>query len=280
MKCNRRDFLAAAGLSLLTASAGAEIKFLQKLKPDLKKLKSKVFSGSGNFTFAAINDLHMLDAKSTSLLNRAVLQIKADESIKFVTVLGDVASDGRLEEFRLAKQCLDKLEKPYFCIPGNHDCTPGTSDPYANFRSVFGNTQWEYSDEGWLVIGLDTSAPGQVDGIVSPERLDWLKEVIRHTAKSRPIALMAHHPFNPSTKGKRVSNADEVLGLFSGMNLKLVAGGHYHGNQAEVKDGILFLTTACCASSRDNHDGTKEKGYRRFTIAKEAIEHQFVPVNE
>lgn len=287
MKFNRRDFLGLAAALGVSAAAEAEITFLKKLKPkfldkikppSLKKLDPKFLHAPGRFTFVAINDIHLADAKSTGLINRAIDQIKADNEVKFVVVLGDITSSGQVEEFRLAKQSLDRLDKPYFCIPGNHDCTPGTADPLANFRAACGEPQWVQKDKGWTLIGLDTSEPGQVDGTVSPERIAWLQKVLEHTSESRPIALFTHHPLNPSTKGDRLKNADEVLGLFKGHALKLVASGHFHGNQAEVKDGALFMTTACCASSRGNHDNTKEKGYARIVFNKDQVDHQFVEV--
>lgn len=277
MKFSRREFLGTAGLLALASSAQAEWKLLKKLKPNLSKLKPKFIGAPGTISFAAINDIHALDAKSVSLLNHAIKEIKADKNLEFVAVLGDISSDGRLEEFRLAKQCLDKLEKPWYAIPGNHDLTPNVADPYANYKRLMGETQWTETAAGWRFIGLDTSVAGEVEGTVSPERIEWLQNILKHTGKDQPIALFTHHPLNPNTKS-RLTNADEVLGLFSGHHLRLVASGHFHGNQTEEKDGTLFITTACCASSRENHDGTKEKGYLRVDIKKDAVEHNFVVV--
>jgi len=271
MKFSRREFLGAAGLLAMASSAQAEWKLLKKLTP-------KFLGAPGTLSFAAINDIHITDAKSASLLSHAVKGIKADKNIEFVVVLGDVSSEGRLDEFRLAKQCLDKLEKPWHAIPGNHDLTANVADPYANYKRFMGDTQWTKDEAGWQFIGLDTCAAGAVEGTVSPAGIEWLKDALKHTGKDRPIALFTHHPLNPSSKDNRLTNADEVLGLFSGHHLRLVASGHFHGNQAEEKEGVLFITTACCASSRENHDKTTEKGYLRVDIKKDAVEHSFVVV--
>ena len=76
------------------------------------------------------------------------------------------------------------------------------------------------------------------------------------------------------------SGAGESTGdmVFAGHNLKFVAAGHYHGNQVEEHNGVLFTTTACCSTTRDNFDETPEKGYRLFHVTKDAIETEFVAV--
>ncbi|MBI2432234.1 MAG: metallophosphoesterase [Candidatus Hydrogenedentes bacterium] len=182
-----------------------------------------------------------------------------------------------MQEMGLAQQSLDKLTRPYFCVPGNHDVTPGSENIYANYEQAFGDRQWEKDNLArWMFLGLDTCEGTASDVTVSPDRIEWLQQQLKKIGKDRPIALATHHPFNPSTKAYRVRNAEELLGLFAGHNLKLVMSGHFHGNQVEERDGVLFTTTACCSSTRDNHDGTAEKGFRLFHVDAESITHEFV----
>ena len=271
MKLSRRQFIGLSSLLGLSSCAKMKPKGLANFVP---------FTGEkGPLVFAAVNDLHVLDAKSTAIVNRAVKQINEDPEIAFTVILGDIATEGRLQELRLALQCFDKLEKPWFAVPGNHDVHTSSEDPYVNYSQTFGDTQWSNEDEGWLFIGLDTCNGSASDVTVPPERIDWLRGVLKRTHHERPIALFTHHPFNPHTKAYRVANADEVIDVFKTHKLKLVASGHYHGNQAEVRDGILFTTTACCSSTRGNFDKTEEKGYRRFSLDGDAIEHAFVEVH-
>ena len=60
--------------------------------------------------------------------------------------------------------------------------------------------------------------------------------------------------------------------------LRIAAAGHWHGNQEETRDGVLFTTTACCTSTRNNFDGTPEKGYRLFHLAGDSVATEFVEV--
>jgi len=269
MGLTRRRFLTVMGALGLSSCAS---KHVARLTPHLPLIND------GPVTFAAINDTHVLDAKSVAIVNRAVASINANKAIRFTMVLGDVATDGQWPELQLAKRSLEQLERPCFVIPGNHDVAPASPDIYANYERAFGDTQWRQDEEGWVFIGLDTCNGTASDVTVPPERIAWLEKRLRHVNKKRPVALFTHHPFNPNTKAYRVANADDVVGLFAEHNLRLVASGHFHGNQVEERDGITYVTTACCSTTRDNFDGTKEKGYRVFRMNDEAIEHEFVPV--
>jgi len=237
--------------------------------------------GRGNgkqepWAVAGMSDLHVNQARTTAIINRAVAQINATPGVRFTVVIGDLSTNGQLAELNLARESLDRLTQPCFAVPGNHDVDTRARDPYANFKRNFGAPSWIHEEKQWVFFGLDTCEGAASDVAVRPDRLDWLEKRLRKIGPDRPIGVFAHHPFGPSTKAYRVKNADEVLGLFSGHNLKFIASAHYHGNQEEISNGVLFTTTACCSSTRDNFDETKEKGYRLFRITGEEVDTEFV----
>ncbi len=273
MKFSRRQFLGLAGALGLASCAK-----VKRVIPDVNLSRLKPTFGSGDFTFAAINDLHVLDTKSAGIVNQAVNNINADNRVQFTVVLGDIATGGRYQELKLAKVALDRLDKPWFAIPGNHDVDMKTKDIFGNYKAVYGPTRWDEGEGGWLFIGLNSCEESKSDVAIQPDEVAWLEQTLKKVNRERPIALFAHHPFNPNTKAYRVQNADEILGMFAEHTLKLVAAGHYHGNQVEEHKGVLFTTTACCSSTRDNHDETREKGYRLFHVAGNTIETEFVVV--
>lgn len=273
MKFSRRQFLGLAGALGLASCAK-----VKRVIPDVNLSRLKPTFGSGDFTFAAINDLHVLDTKSAGIVNQAVNNINADSRVQFTVVLGDIATGGRYQELKLAKVALDRLDKPWYAIPGNHDVDMKTKDIFGNYKAVYGPTRWDEGEEGWLFIGLNSCEESKSDVSIQPDEVAWLEQTLKKVNRERPIALFAHHPFNPNTRAYRVQNADEILGMFAEHNLKLVAAGHYHGNQVEEHNGVLFTTTACCSSTRDNHDETREKGYRLFHVAGNTIETEFVVV--
>jgi 3',5'-cyclic AMP phosphodiesterase CpdA len=268
MKLSRRQFMGLAGAMGVSGSAHAGIK-------DWVKVWER---GDGPLTVATVGDLHVKDAASVGIVNRAVKSINQNEEIDLVIVLGDVASDGTTMEMALAKGALDRLEKPYYVIPGNHDVDMTSEDIYRNYRKSFEEGYWHETEDGVTIMGIDSCDGTASDVAIRAEQLEWMEKRLKKISKGKPLLLFVHHPFNPNSKNYRVQNADETLGLFSEHNLKLVASGHYHGNQVEERDGVLFTTTACCSTTRNNFDGTDEKGYRLFMLEKEELNTEFVVV--
>jgi len=274
MRISRRQFVGLIGVAGLSGCAKLG---LNKVADKVKSID--VMPGSpGKLTFAVIGDIHVLDARSTSIVNKAMASINGNTNVRFTVMCGDIATDGNWSEFKLAKSSLDRLSRPYFAVPGNHDVCMKAKDIYANYRKHFDDADWHAENEGWLFMGIDSTNEAKSDVTIRPDQIEWIQNQLKKTNAKRPIALFCHHPFNPNSKAYRVQNADEVLGLFSGHNLKLVAAGHFHGNQEETREGVLFTTTACCSSTRDNHDGTTSKGYRLFHVENETITTEYVEV--
>lgn len=260
----RRDFLQVCGAGI--ASLGAPWAWAVSAGKPLR--------------FVAINDLHVLGPGTERIVARAAAQINALPDIAFTVVVGDLGTLGKEEEMALAKTALDTLDQPYFCVPGNHDYLPKVENGYMHYDAAFRDRQWrnDGGETGWAFLGLDTCNATKSDVTVPPERMAWLAEQIAAVPDGMPIALFGHHPFNPNTKAYRVANADEVIALFVGKNLRLVVSGHYHGNQIEERDGVTFTTTACCATTRGNFDKTEERGFRVFTLNGDVVSHEFVVV--
>lgn len=235
--------------------------------------------GNAPAVIAAVNDIHIKDAGDAALLERAVARLNTLEGLQFVAVLGDVATAGKREEMTPAFGALEALKVPCKILPGNHDVNPGAPDPFAEYRQVFSETRWTREVAGWTLIGFNSCEGAKSDVTVAAEELAWLKEQLAPIDPARPLALFSHHPLNPHTKKYRIKNADGILGLFARHNLRLAAAGHWHGNQVETDKGVLFTTTACCTPTRDNFDGTPQKGFRLFHLQPDGrITTEFVEV--
>ncbi len=231
-----------------------------------------------DFSFATINDCHIKDASSIGIVEQAVARINADSRISAVMVLGDVATVGAKAELELAKAALDKLTRPWHAVPGNHDVFMRDEDIYTNYAAVFGERHWLHEHQGWAFLGFDSCEGMKSDVTVAAKELDWLREQAAHIAPDKPIALFCHHPLNPHTASYRILNADVILDIFKGHALRMSAAGHWHGNQTEEQNGVLFTTTACCSSTRGNFDKTEARGYRLFHVKGNTVETEFVEV--
>jgi 3',5'-cyclic AMP phosphodiesterase CpdA len=251
--------MAAAGL--LTVSVAADAFWPFRLGPR-------------KFAFATLSDVHLKDAKSASIFTRALSGLNADPEVRFVVLLGGLASSGLYRELNMAKVCLQSLKKPFFIVPGDGDLEPGVPDSYGNLKRVFEDYDWTEREGGWTFIGLDSC--GGPDKSLRPDRMDWLKRKVRRIGHGRPIALFSYHPLSPSTGEKRLANAEEVLALFKGHNLRLVASSSVCANKVETVGDTLFVTSAACSTTVSNSDGSADKGYRVFRVSDGQLTSEFM----
>lgn len=224
------------------------------------------------FVFAQASDTHITDTKSVEIVNDAVDMINADPRVAFSLWLGDLTQFSTSDEMTLARMALDRLRRPYYTLRGNHDLKDGL------YEREFGELNYTFEYGGWKFIMLDSN-PGD-DTPIDAERMQWLREVLAETDREQPLVLCAHHPLYPNTATHLLAGAADVLALFADHNLKAVLGGHHHGNQEEVIDGVLYTTTACLATTRTNFDGTTLRGYRLFHCTQDSITTEFVPVRD
>ena len=224
------------------------------------------------FHFAQASDTHVTDTRSVEIINEAVDRINADQSVAFSLWLGDLTRGSTADEMVLARLALQRLTKPRHALRGNHDLAGGL------FEREFGPLRSVVAYGGWKFLLVDSN-PGDAKPMSEVDR-QWIRDRLRETPAEMPLVLCTHHPLMPHTKSLRLAGADEVLAMFSGHNLKAVLGAHFHANQEETDGGVLFTTTACLSTTRNNFDGSKAKGYRLFHCKDGQIATEFVTVRE
>jgi calcineurin-like phosphoesterase family protein len=219
------------------------------------------------FTFLEINDLHVTDEASLAYPAR-VIEALNRENAAFVLVCGDVATDGREGELRLARGLLDRLKAPFHVVPGNHDAMFEGERPEEAFRAAFGVRETTYAFEfcGVHFVAIDPGCgKAYARNTVRPAVLDRLRSIAAGIPEGAPLVLFSHYPYGPGVT-YRTPNAKDVLDIFKHQRLLAVVSGHWHGNTERREGGVLFTTTACASGTRKNHDGTAARGYRVFTV--------------
>jgi Icc-related predicted phosphoesterase len=167
---------------------------------------------------------------------------------------------------------------PVHTVMGNHDWQ-GEKDRKA-FDDLFPRaTNFSFEQGGWQFVGFDsTDGPRAKDVAVREDTLKWLDSMVPKLDKKKPLVLFTHFPLGPFVI-YRATNADDVLARFKEHNLQAVFNGHFHAS-TERKVGKTILTTnRCCSFSRQNHDGSREKGYflcraKDGTITREFVEYK------
>ncbi len=241
-------------------------------------LRAEGKGNSGEFSFIAVNDLHYLDDRCGPWFERVVEQMKASQpAIDFCLIGGDYSEKGTAAELAGARDAFKKLGVPSYGVIGNHDYV--THQDRRSYEEIFpGRLNYHFENRGWQFVALDSSEGQQYkDTTIQPATLQWLDDTLPKLDQKRPTVIVTHFPLGPLTPS-RPKNADAVLERFKNYNLQAVFNGHFHGF-TERKVGAATLTTnRCCAFSRNNHDGTKEKGYFVCRAKAGKIERVFMEV--
>ena len=189
---------------------------------------------SQQFKFAYLSDTHIAEgAKSVEELSVCVDDINKDNSLSFVLVTGDITEFGADREIELAKSILDKLDKPYYIIAGNHDAKWSESG-CNTFIKVFGYERFEFDIQGIKFIGTNSGPNMRMAPALLPrESMVWLDSIANTIDKREPVVFINHYPMDSS-----MLNYTNVLDELKKVNTQLIMGGHWHTNRAMVYEGI------------------------------------------
>lgn len=137
------------------------------------------------FRFAVVTDLHIKAGTNqpTEDLRLSVNQINHDDSIDFVLVTGDIADAGDGASLRIAKQELDRLNKPWYILEGNHDQNWSESC-CMDFKKIFGYERFHFEHKGILFIGFPTGPMMRMAlGHVAPEDIAYITDILKEWYK-------------------------------------------------------------------------------------------------
>ena len=232
----------------------------------------------GSFRFAVLNDTHFHTARCPAWFEKVRASILShDPRPEFCLVVGDLSQQGSRAELGGMREVLRSLGMPCHVVMGNHDFGPAKDR--SAWEELFPNQlNYTFEHQGWQFIGLDSTQGTDWTGTrVQPATLGWLDQHLPKLTPARPTVVFTHFPLGP-TVPSRPLNADEMLERFGAFNLVAVLDGHFHGFTERQRGRTILTTNRCCSISRENHDGTKEKGYFLCTARQGEITRQFVQV--
>lgn len=188
-----------------------------------------------DFKFAVISDTHVMpkDEKAVEDLERCIEVINEADDIDFVLVLGDISGEGDKHSLEKAKNTLDKLNKKYYAVSGNHETKWSASGATA-FTEVFGSERFEFEHNGFKFLGF-ASGPiiRMMDGHISPDDLEWVKNILDKDPSQKSI-ICTHYPLFPQD----LDNWHQLTDVLRNYNVRAVLGGHYHSNKQVRYDDI------------------------------------------
>jgi outer membrane protein assembly factor BamB/predicted phosphodiesterase len=146
-------------------------------------------------TFALLTDLHVNPGSSgDTSLNLVVDEINRS-NFDFTVVTGDLTNEGSDAELMAVKNALDRLIRPCYILPGNHE-TNWAESAGLTFNKLWGNDRFLFNFKGYLLVGFNTGPYMKMgDGHVKQEDLQWLKrELARAKVNNDILISFTHYP--------------------------------------------------------------------------------------
>lgn len=198
-------------------------------------------------------------------LDSVVQSVNARSEVDFLIASGDITEKGFDEELERAKETLEKLNIPYYIIPGNHD-TKWSESGTLKFIELWGDDKFAFTEKGTKFIGLNSGIPWRGGGgHIAPQDLSWLKEELSNTEKGTEIVFVVHHPLD-----KSIDNWYKVTNLLRGYDTELVLCGHGHTNKKMDFNGLDgVMGRAVISKDRDSWGWTMVENLKDSILFRE-----------
>lgn len=234
---------------------------------------------AGDFTFIAVNDLHFTDpALCAPWFERVFKAMRASApEAEFVLVSGDLTSEATAKEFGGIRDAFAGLGLPVYTTVGNHDMTgDGRHKLYDEFFP--GRYHYAFEHRGWQFFGFNTSQDrGAENTNIRASAFTWIDQNLGKFDPVKPSVIFTHFPMGPGII-RRPKNAQGFLDRFRDFNLQAILNGHWHGyTESNLRDAWI-TTNRCCSRFRDNHDGSKRKGWNICTAREGRLTRRFVDI--
>lgn len=233
-------------------------------------------SPPGDFDFIAVNDLHFSDQHCRPWFDKVVADMKQSApTAEFCLLGGDLADNGTAVQLTGIRDSFARLGIPVYSVIGNHDHLAGNNrDPYLQ---IFPDRiNYHFAHRGWQLVGLDTSEGQKSQNtVISDTTLRWLDENLPQLNRAQPTIIFTHFPLGDFVFARPL-NADDLLRRFDGFNVPAIFSGHFHGFTERHAAKTTFTTDRCCSRIRENHDGTKEKGWFACKATNGQVTRTFV----
>ncbi|WP_306215810.1 metallophosphoesterase [Actinoplanes sp. RD1] len=191
---------------------------------------------------AHISDPHLDGSERALARTRRVMTFLRGCAVDAILVSGDLADHGSTDEYERVKAEF-VADVPVFLLPGNHD----DRDPYR--KVLLGTTGTAPINQvhrvGGVTLALcDSSIPGRPDGLLAPETLDWLRDVL--AAATEPVLVaLHHHPIpldNPLVDGIGLRNPGDLAAVLGAApSAVAVLCGHAHAAAAGSFAGLPLV---------------------------------------
>lgn len=137
---------------------------------------------------------------------------------------------------------IDKLEMPFFYVPGNHDITNQIQE--IEYLKRFGRSYYHfiYKDVLFLCLNSEDRYQGAGKGTISEPQLSWIKKTLQANRDVRYTFVFLHQPLWVQ---ENQSNWPEIETLLANRDHTVFAGHYHHYVKRARNNGkyIMLATT-------------------------------------
>lgn len=204
-----------------------------------------------------LTDLHVFSEPHATLKGiptRESLQevvefiLQTEAAFDQVIVTGDHTHDELATSYQAVREILTPFADRLWQVPGNHDDRSVLREVF--FRNISGTgdqrINFQFTQDNWLCLGLDTHVPGEVAGCINESQISWLTSQLEKSSASR-VALFFHHP--PVEVGSQWMDRIGLSGrdllqqvIESDDRIRLVCSGHVH-HEFQFRIGAAEILT-------------------------------------
>ena len=187
-------------------------------------------------TIVHISDIHFGDANAVVVDRLVEKIIELDPTL--LVVSGDLTQRARADQFRQARDFLDRIPKPQVVVPGNHDVPlynvfARFATPLANFkRFITDDLEPEFQDSEIAVFGINTARSLTIKGgRVNEEQIDELLARLAPIDDRKMKIVVTHHPFDLPEgfdEDDIVGRAKEFMPRLVDSGADVFLSGHLH----------------------------------------------------
>ena len=196
------------------------------------KLKSLLFSAfcgmialnAGAEKITLLTDIHVVPGNNKEEMLKHVINDINNNETELVVLSGDLTDEGSDEQLRNVKSILDKITKPLFVVPGNHE-NNWSQSACKTWFDIWGNDRFVTETENLVIVGMNCGPFMKMgDGHIKHEDLVWLDKTLSDRVKNgKRVLSVCHYAPNPDLDSYR-----EYVSILKKYPVVAHLNGHYH----------------------------------------------------
>lgn len=213
--------------------------------------------------FTLLTDIHVTPGNKNEVQLKAAIDEINKNNSQFVILSGDLSNEGSDEQLYNVKSILDKLTKPIYVIPGNHE-NNWSQSATKTFVDIWGDDRFVFETDSLIFIGINCGPFMKMgDGHVKQEDLIWLeKELSTRCTSGKKVVSINHYPLQ-----EELDNWQDYATILHKYPTIIHICGHFH-TYRQYKGGDIDALVCRALDMTRVKDGY---GYTDFNITDDSI---------